>query len=295
MLNSLIYTAQEKQDGLTGLDFRGIRRSLVIETSGKAWTFPTRQDYINHLISQGHLGCENELINQRLDLVMAIHHHWHHLGQTGCRFAQLLRKNPEETGWQIEVIPGSDEKAISPEALDHAKQTVELAIQDVNSEMISLIFPGVTSPNSLISLINSLNTLSGWIVVASEEPIETDLRGPLINIAIRVVLNNDSVLSWILGFGPFEFLAATRRSPFTELAIRTKPKISKPTFAELNPDLLAAHLADIPVTVSSNVFHHLWSSTKHTKRNILGLANDTTAKAKVTFTIPANLWQDQVS
>ncbi len=273
----------------TQSDFRYLHKSLTITQEGKEWVYPVRQDYINHLIARGHIENESDMINQP-DLIIAIQRHWHGLGQTGCKFAQILSKDPQKYGWHMEVVNGTSKNGVSSSILNQIERVVCSAIHDRQIEMISLVFPEVTTPEALVSLLYSLEQLPDWSITTIKGLEQVSSSDSTVYISLRVILNNKGVLSWVLGFGPFHFLAITRLSPFTELAIRVKPYKPDMPFRELNNDPMTAHLADVPISVGSETFEQLWINTKLASGRIRANSDPLKAKAKVTFPIPASMW-----
>lgn len=275
-------------------DFTDVTRGFVIASEGKTWKFPTRSDYLHDLRSQGYIESEADL-SRHPDLVVTIQRHWYALGQTGCKFAQILNKPSLANRWRIEVITWAEAEDTRSQARAEAERLVNSAIRDEHTEMLSLIFPEVKSAFSLGALLHTLSTLPGWIVTPLEEVAAVDTHQALTYLAVRVALNQQGVLAWVLGLGPFEFLANTRRSPFAELAIRTKPEKPTSPFRELNTDPMGAHLADIPMPVSSDTFANLWASTKRLANSLLETPDEMAAKAKVTFPIPTEFWHGPIA
>jgi len=78
----------------------------------------------------------------------------------------------------------------------------------------------------------------------------------------------------------------------TEIAIRVKPK-NEIIFYRLNQDREAAHLADTPIYMVDSVAESLWQATLRRTRNILGAEPNQFSAAKVTFSLPKNLWLSQ--
>jgi len=250
-------------------------------------SLPSRADYIQYLITHGHIAREEDLV-ERPDLIVAIQQDWHRQGQNGCKFAQFIVQKRSEHGWETAVFVMG--KAPWPrQAVEDVGDTVADAIRDPGINAVSLVFPDVRVVERLCSLITALGQRPGWRVDELEQYASLPERPPVVALAVRVRLNDQGALAWALGFGPFAFLPPTRQSPFTEIALASKPKRG-PVREGLTPDQLAAHLADIPVRLNKQSFDSMMVKTKANRRMILAGVDDPTAKAKVTFAVPINQW-----
>jgi hypothetical protein len=270
-------------------DFAGIHKSLVLPgRNDREQTYPTRSDYLDHLVREGYARDEADFA-ARPSLVVAVHQHWHALAQQGCRFAAFLSTRPVEHGWGRVVVPG--EPGWDDELWGQISRVVATAIRSPAVQALSLIFPGVTSEEQLVRTLLELEGRLDWRLLPLPEP-EGGWRAPVpvVGLALRVPLNR-TVFSWPVGLGPFEFLPFTRRSPLTEVALVTKPRRNPPRSARIKGAPDAAHLADMPVNVEDAVFEKLWVNTERHKEFVLGDGGDPRAKAKVTFAVPARLWK----
>ncbi len=262
-----------------GIIFDGLATSLEIRTAQKAYRFPTYADYEACLINQG--ACVNECdLRSNEALVRGIHRHWHRQGQTGCWFAQEFSKTMNLEKWRAVVI--SAHRAVNCRQI--ISREVEDAIAASDCEALSIIFPRLNTLSELLDLIGLCRSIEGWMV---GPPDGTD---DIAGIQIKIPLQH-GCSSWVLGFGPFNFLPITRRAPFTELAVRTKPAKQPLTHDALNTDIDAAHLADIPSHFTQDKFNKCMANTAAMKRRLLQTDDHPTARAKVTFAIPDSTWQ----
>lgn len=267
-------------------DLNKVRRSHAL--GARRLRYPGRQDYIRCLKNQGFIERASDL-NQLPELVADVQKHWHASGQNGCRFAQLLSRAPSDYGWRIVVVTRGHEKMwirkVIPEIHDH----ITRALRHSATSALSLIFPGVTQAWELAELLHELDGMTKCTVEETGEPVMLK-RIEYVPVGMRVLLNHDGVRSWALGFGPFAFLPPTRRAPFTEIALATKPKTFPLRDKRLNPNPLLAHLADVDILLDDKTFSTYWSATEVNRSDLLSGQVVGTARARVTFIVPRKQW-----
>jgi len=246
--------------------------------------FPNRTDYETYFFNHG-LIATSEVLWSKEGFVGLIHRHWHGEGQNGCIFALLSARRAEELGWQQFVVTDKI-STIDSKVLRRIEAFIRKAITNRNCEVVSLLFSNVTEPQELVDLIRILLT-SDLINLESEDEINE-----VVTLAIRVPLENNSVQSWAMAFGPFDFFPQTRKGPITELAIRVKTKPEK-QFHRLSKDSDAAHLADLPVDYPDKIMERIWNNTLKRTRLILGEEPNIHSAAKTTFNIPRHLWRSR--
>lgn len=246
------------------------------------YVFPGRTDYEKYFMGKGIIKTPDELWNRK-DLLPEVQHHWHGRGQNGCVFAQAIACNAADRGWRMSVIDKPLSSLQNPDDLLQIDDLIQASIADPCVQIQSLLFPHVTQPAELVGLVKAISTTPS-IFIAKE--VHYDY---LSTIALRTVIGEGRVLSWLMGFGPFEFFPNTRQAPITEIAIRVKTKPDK-IFHKLNQDREAAHLADTPIFMNDLVAERLWQATYAKTRNILGGVPDHFSAAKVTFSLPRELW-----
>jgi hypothetical protein len=201
---------------------------------------------------------------------------WHIRGQTGCQFARLAALAAHALSWHYLVAAVAE-----PIAAEFGVITsqLELAERDQGCEILSILFPAVTSPRQAVNIIYDFATQRGfWLERVSLD--EDHLR-----LHLRYTLPGPKSAAWIMAFAPFDFMPNSRRSPYFELAIRVKPKPSE-IFHRINSDRAVAHLADAPLTMPAKHWEDRWQSTLKRTRMILGHEPNQISAAKATLTVP---------
>lgn len=201
------------------------------------YTFPTRDDYLARYVPAGQVDELDE------ETIIAIQRE-HQRGQNGCVFAMhAARKLPAEQ-WRYEVHrTGAD--------IDALRHSVQAAVADPHNEILSLIFSRVACEAGVSELVD-LALSAGFYQAAGLRP-----ESGVAALRYRVGASE----SWVIGFAPLSTLPPTRQAPFTELAIRTKPK-SQAVHPDLNNDLDQAHLADVDLKFDPTVVASLISKSK---------------------------------
>lgn len=175
-----------------------------------------------------------------------------------------------------------------PEDGPEVRVVIELRITPLTLSGIHVTAsPAVTTPEGLIDLMLHLEYYLGWSFLELDVPEDPEL-GPMVALGIRVPLNED-VLAWPLVLGPFSFFAVTRDGPVTEVALMLKPKVY-PLRSQITDDPGSAHLADLPVPLDDEAYERMWQNTRRQKALVLGDPAEPRAKAKVSLTLPAELW-----
>lgn len=188
---------------------------------------------------------------------------------TGCAFAAYAARNPEKYGWHQEVVPAD------AGSVDRA---AEAAVASDKVSMVSLIFPEVVSEGGLLAFIAELRRCS-QLKLELDLPYE-DSRC----LGFRAHIG--PYLSWVTGFGPFEFFPPTRRAPSVELTFRVKPR---PNYKWVMKEAPAGvlHLADLDMLgMAEAVLRSMWNSSLARTRGILGHEPDLRSAAKTTFSVP---------
>ncbi|WP_242909257.1 hypothetical protein [Actinomadura terrae] len=234
------------------------------------YTFPTREDYLTRYAA----GRSVDEISA--DTITTIQSDWHIRGQNGCVFAMHAARSLSARQWRHEVLfDHRDARRI--------RTLITRSVADPGNDVLSLIFPQVTTPEHVQVLVRS--ALEAGCHLAPDDPAEGSGL-----IALRYRLG--AADSWIVGFAPLPNLPATRRAPFTELAIRTKTK-DRPTHPDLNKDAGQAHLADINLDYPPDVVHLLINKTRTRTTKILGgtqrRSQMKAAKARTTFALPVDI------
>lgn len=202
---------------------------------------------------------------------------WHIRGQNGCVFARLAALAAGGLRWDYVVadfVPGvSTTAAVGEMVRDHA------AADGV--EVLSLLVPGLTTADEVVRFVRELAESSAFWLERDDvidELVVAHLRYP-------VPAAPDDVQAWVMGFGPFDWMPGTRRSPYFELVIRVREK-NPWLFHRLNQDRGVAHLADVPLNMPQHHWEHRWQSTRRRTRMILQKEPDSYSAAKCTLAIP---------
>lgn len=251
--------------------------------------FPVRADYEQYFAQKG-VKDPGDIWNNE-DLVAEIQTHWHQKGQNGCVFAQRAAARSGEIGWRNKVVPNTLDDILDVPTLDHVDRIIDEGIQSNETEVLSFLFPHITDPVELVYLLRALSSETRNIYLGNEVDM-----GKLMGVGLRVnIPSGQNPESWLVGFGPFDFLPQTRQAPVTELSIRTKPK-PPDLFHRLNDNQLEAHLADVDLNLPDPAMENYWKATQRLTRQILGgdVARKETklASAKYTFGVPKDLWVD---
>ena len=267
--------------GETDPVLKGIEGTNSIAT----WMFTVRSDYEKQLLEQSVVNSPDEVWTNTT-LVENIQRHWHSRGQNGCRFAQHMALNADTIGWECEAVFGSPEDLSNLTTMATVEDRIQTAIAREDNQVLSLLFPHITTPDELARFIKVIQQ------VPSIYKVRDETIGHLNVIALRIGLADGEVESWLMGFGPFSFFPQTRRAPITEIVIRTKVKPAT-LFHRLNQDRGTAHLADTQVRMSEDAMERRWQGTYRNTRAVLGGEPDAFSAAKVTFAIPTALWSNQ--
>ena len=260
------------------------KRTTLPDERGRTMRFPERRDYVRQLHEQSLITDETDFIANDA-LTKAVYLDWLRRPQVGCIFAQLLARPKNRSGMRTVVARGSSGLGDPEELAVQIKRLVDESVQDPACEALSVLMPQVLEPETLTELAWELGNQPGWKVER-----ESMWRSTTTLIGLRVEVDS-GVLAETLGMGPFNIFPWTRQCPITTLEIRTKPTRAKKSHLS---EHLAAHLADIPTG-------HFLKPTKHgklfkkftpwLKRRILGAQEDMRAKASVTYSLPAPIWQ----
>ena len=262
------------------INIRDVNRGEHISDGTKQLSFPRSGDYSEFLCTA--LGIQKPEELERYDaLVAQVQADWHRQGQNGCLFARVLNSDRPSYGWTTTVVPRSR----IADATACVVAATNASIQRVDTRIVSFLFPWLTLEEDLVALLNALGGAPGWTVTA------TTLDAEHTNVAVRLALEEGTVTSWVLGFGPFAVLPRTRRSPFTEIVVLVKPKMKGQH--RMDNDMTRAHLADVPISVLGDPeFRGLVERTAAHRLFILGGdKEENRAKAKVTVTVSSAAWE----
>jgi hypothetical protein len=224
---------------------------------------------------------EGEHIVAQPELVAAAQAHWHADGNNACVFAAHMSAARELNGWETYVLADRGDARADAEAL-HALWSGRVLAPE--AEVVSVLLPHGDPASYLAGLLRRLSELPSWSV--SDHGQEDDpLFGTLQRVGLHVTVEFDFA-SEVLGFGPYAALGYTRRAPFTELAIRAKPPRKR------RRDL-RAFMAQVEIPgLEQDEFGLWWTQTKANRAARLGSEHDERAKARVTFALPTDTWEE---
>lgn len=225
----------------------------------------------------------SETSNSNQSIIQA-QNHWHEKGNNGCIFSQVIAHDYEKYHWQKTIIDLVNEG--TPHQID---ETVSKAISQPEVRLLSLIFPSVKSDQALTALCEILSFQTKSIFLLEDKFVEQ-----FVALSFRSALENGEVLSWIMGFGPFDSFAQTRKSPFTELVIPVKKKPDD-TYHRHNQDKDSAHVADQHIPLDDKVLDILWDNTFKKTKKVLGHKPNVFSGARTTFTLPQENWQKKIT
>jgi hypothetical protein len=172
---------------------------------------------------------------------------------------------------------------VAPASID---ARLAAAISDPEITMVSLIFPQVTSAANLVELIATLQECETVELEQREEYQE------MVCFGFRAIVGD--LRSYVTGFCDLPFLPATRRTPFTELTMRVKPRPDYEfQFKEAPPNVI--HLADLDMRgMERDRLWQLWHNSFIQTERVLRKKPDLLSAARTTYAIPKELCSPKV-
>jgi hypothetical protein len=197
-------------------------------------------------------------------------------------------------GWESIVVAGAQLDADRVADLNLAIGAVA-----VQSEMISIHFPDITTPEQIASLTAELARHPDWNCV--EVTLEEGHPAEIVLVGVRWAMPDTHNSAFALGFANIETMPFTRRGPSTSLLFRLGDPGLVPGIVFDDPDevtkrkldagRIPVHLADLdPGLPNSVATKKYWRATEQAKTKKLEKdALRGIAKAKMTFSLPARL------
>lgn len=256
--------------------------------------FPTLDDYVTWLVTNGKVIDKRDLVENHHDLVSEIFFQWLRTKQVGCLFAAKLAKSAASTSehekervkWDTIVV--ADALAL-PDLGGHLNSRLDIAAQ--TSEVIQIILPSITTYGQVVQLVNAVckNPRWYWNDVEWTLDDEWERSEPSCRlVGLRWILPCDKHVNQVLGFMAIDSAPITRRSPFSAIILRVSAKKREPEIKwKIEDDRLVVHLADMDSHTGSQEAHDRMSiKTSKWKKGLLEDATLPSTKAKVTFQIP---------
>lgn len=258
-----------------------VRPSGEHRVLGQRFAIPNASDYEAALREAGALPIDRPLAAEP-PLVAAAQAHWHADGNSACVFASHMSAFRDENGWETIVLAPRGTPAADAEALAVLVMPRLLAPE---VEVVSVLLPHLVALGDLAALIGRLEQLPAWSLTDEGEEDDPE-HGRVVRLGVRVEVEF-GFLSEVLGFGPFSVFGATRRAPFSELAIRAKPPTKRPRDRR-------AFVAHYKIPGLTNYDTSVWwQQTKSNRTARLGPDHDERAKARVTVALPKAMWTEE--
>jgi hypothetical protein len=196
--------------------------------------------------------------------------------KAGCMFVAIAAKESQKYEWKQTVI-----SSINANEID---KVIQNFVESSNVSTLSIIFPTVNDMDSLLFLLQELENCQ--LVVT-----EKQFHDHYLCYAFRVKVREK--LSWVTGFGPFDFFPKTRKTPFSEITFRIKDRPDYDWVMKESPKNIL-HLADMDMKgIPKEQFSNLWNASLANTEKILGHKPDFISAAKTSFSIPLNLTDNE--
>lgn len=212
-------------------------------------------------MEEEHNKTEEQIIADQLEFFMR--------NGSGCAFAAQAARDPNRYEWGHLVVPTAD--------LGKIDELLVSAIADNSISTLAMIFPEVRSDEELDNFIPKLVTEH----ITLNEIYDTENNRCF---RFRAKINEEQ--SYISGFGPFEYMPITRRSPHTSIVLRVKPR--PPYTWHLKPPVEGIiHVADMDMKgLSNRTLGRMWNNSFFRTAGLLGKKPDEESAAKTTFVVP---------
>ncbi len=208
------------------------------------------------------------------EAVIATQLEFYRRGDAGCLFAAHAAGDPAEYEWRLSV---AKVEKVEIEGL------VASAISAPDVSTQSIIFPSIVTEEDLLGLLRVLNESDVFRLEQQER-----FKGSMC-LGYRVKVGD--MVSWLTGFGGFDFFPKTRQAVFVEIVFRSKPR---PHYMKVMKEAPVGvlHLADMNMKgMGKNKFMALWYGSFDKTEALLGHKPDLRSAAKTTFAIPVDLWK----
>jgi hypothetical protein len=198
--------------------------------------------------------------------------------QQGCIFASNIGATETGGSWRTKTYRGDIVRAATSFIDDVATAA---AAQGV--ELFSGVFPTVIDAQSLVQLLRELS---------SHERVEVDAAlawGTKTTVSLSYALNDD-VVAWVMCFSGASCVPATRRSPFTEIVVRTKPE-RQHNYRDAGATCPSAvYVADTPTSLAEHDWASAWRQSERAVARWIGEKDAHYAAARVSCVVPTASW-----
>ncbi|WP_133365618.1 hypothetical protein [Qipengyuania sediminis] len=209
-----------------------------------------------------HNKTDAEIVEQQLDFFAR--------NRSGCGFAAFAARSPSRYEWLHKVV--------RPDQFSEIDCIIEGAAVADGVSTLSLVFPDVRTDTDLDSF---LPFLAGKVVYLHSVHDTPDRR--CYRFRARVCGEE----SYVSGFGQFDVMPVTRRTPFTSIVMRVKPRPPYDWHLK-KPEEGLVHVADMDMNqdLSDKNLKAMWNNSFLTVRGLLGADPNEESAAKTTFVIP---------
>jgi hypothetical protein len=212
---------------------------------------------------------------------------WRHGEAVGCVFARLIAIRPGNYGQKVEEIPS---RGIPMQVASTIARRIDRFVSDNAVSAAALLLPDIATLEKLTQVAVALRTHPGWLV--SFSVLQNSRAGDLVAARIvREIPFGDTVCpSEALVLGPFPEFPLTRQSPVVALEVYVGEPM--PQDPKTHQATTKANLAHMDLSRGADLDQHqidrMWQSSIDARLKSLGV-EDSRAKAKVSFVIPASL------
>lgn len=190
-------------------------------------------------------------------------------GKSGCSFAAFAARDPKHFEWHHRVV--------LPDQYATVQAIVAEAILDDEVSTLALVFPDVDTDEKLDEILPVLNGDFLFLHHCLNTEANCCFR-------FRARVGDDE--AFVSGFGPFDYMPKTRRTPYTSLIFRVSPRPEYDWYLK-PPEQGIIHVADMDMKgLADRTLHRMWRSSFLGTNGILGHEPDDESAAKTTFVIP---------
>jgi len=212
---------------------------------------------------------------------------WRRTPPVGCVFARWMSTTPGRFGQCIEEISatGSPTRVAAIVA-----KRVDIFLADQTVSAAALLLPAAKTLEKLTKIVLALRAHANWSVTTTT--LENSRAGDLVAVHVvrQIPFGDATCPSEVLTLGPFREFPPTRQSPTPALEIFVGPPMSHdPKTHQPTVKANLAHMDLSNTDLQPSAIDRMWDASRIGRLKSLGDLEDTRAKAKVSFVIPASL------